>query len=601
MSKREKALVARHQREEEKARKQGLAPPPPLDLSKGKVVKPRKSDVNGEVDKRVKQSVEGDVVDPALGGKGVDGFESTEVQQKAGKPPRTPSPPMNEADFTEEQLQRPSQNYVVLIYEAITNSKTGSLSLPQIYSAIEHKYPYYRFRVTTQGWQSSVRHNLGQHNAFRKVEKEGKGWQWGIVPGATVEKEKRKRPSPPPQPRHPYPYPPGHGQYPMINPQTGVPTYYPYPPGGQHPQQHPHSHPQINGTSGGPQAGNDYFSPYGRAHPGPPNRHGHQTSTPHGYPHAQRGPYPTPPSANHPAGRTYAGSPPNNPTPAQNNPQPQTTHNRSFTQHHAPFPHPAAPPARPPAGTVPSTAIHSAIKRFKDVFVGASSNKARSEQVFDSALRRMRHPEQYDYPPEKVEKSIIDALEGVLEGLRKKELEKMQAAAKASAPTPQADVGAELTSHSASNCVPNAPVQAGSQPSQPVFANRGSLPAVSSKEMLKVLDKNTPTPTPVTAPSIPSSDQTMQPPQPQGQQSTVPTASSANPHITSSAKELHDVSVSSLLRSIPEAPQGRGVQTIGALSPIAGKRALEETSDGGERTWKRERLDARLGEERSES
>ncbi|KAI5794874.1 fork head domain-containing protein, partial [Pyronema domesticum] len=74
----------------------------------------------------------------------------------------------------------PSVSYVIMIYDAISNSPEKQLSLPQIYKAIETKYPYYKFRVTTNGWQSSVRHNLGQHKAFRKVDRAGKGWMWGI-------------------------------------------------------------------------------------------------------------------------------------------------------------------------------------------------------------------------------------------------------------------------------------------------------------------------------------------------------------------------------------------------------------------------------------
>ncbi|KAI5795231.1 fork head domain-containing protein, partial [Geopyxis carbonaria] len=76
---------------------------------------------------------------------------------------------------------KPNHSYVVMCHEAIVASEEKALSLPQIYRAIERKYPYYKFRVTTNGWQSSVRHNLGQNKAFRKVERAGKGWMWGVV------------------------------------------------------------------------------------------------------------------------------------------------------------------------------------------------------------------------------------------------------------------------------------------------------------------------------------------------------------------------------------------------------------------------------------
>ena len=140
--------------------------------------------------------------------KGADIVASTEVNNEAGvtatdkkeakpkKPPRSPSPVFDESKLTEEDLQKPQSSYVVLIHEALTNSTLGTLSLPQIYRAIERKYPYFKLRVTTTGWQSSVRHNLSQHDAFRKVEREGKGWVWGTVPGVPIEKEKRRKASP---------------------------------------------------------------------------------------------------------------------------------------------------------------------------------------------------------------------------------------------------------------------------------------------------------------------------------------------------------------------------------------------------------------------
>ena len=122
-------------------------------------------------------------------------------EQKKGKPKkekkstpkrkRTPSPEINEADYPPEALLKPSASYVVLIHEAISSSERGALTLPEIYKAIERKYPYYKLRVTTNGWQSSVRHNLGQHKAFHKVERSGKGWLWSCTKGVSIEKEKK--------------------------------------------------------------------------------------------------------------------------------------------------------------------------------------------------------------------------------------------------------------------------------------------------------------------------------------------------------------------------------------------------------------------------
>ena len=161
--------------------------------------------------------------------------------KKPIKPPRSPSPVFNEAELTQEQLAKPQSSYVVLIHEALTNSKTGHMSLPQIYRAIERRYPFFKLRVQTQGWQSSVRHNLSQHAAFTKIERDGKGWMWGLVPSVSIEKEKKRRPSPPaaPQqnyqyssqqpryPQHPHPYP--YGNLPAQG-RSAMPFPYPVPP-----------------------------------------------------------------------------------------------------------------------------------------------------------------------------------------------------------------------------------------------------------------------------------------------------------------------------------------------------------------------------------
>ncbi|KAL8898719.1 MAG: hypothetical protein Q9207_006559 [Kuettlingeria erythrocarpa] len=164
---------------------------------------------------------------------------------KPPKPPRSPSPVFDEAQMTAEQLAKPQSSYVVLIHEALSGSKTGQMSLPQIYRAIERKYPFYKLRVQTTGWQSSVRHNLSQHPAFRKIERDGKGWMWGLVPEVSIEKEKKRRMTPPPMPaggyypspqmiQPPYPYsgmppPNSHMSYPPYASYPGPPRAYPPP------------------------------------------------------------------------------------------------------------------------------------------------------------------------------------------------------------------------------------------------------------------------------------------------------------------------------------------------------------------------------------
>lgn len=282
MSKREKAEILRRKKEAEKARKLGLDPG---DLSKVDLSRPRKESREGDgksAEKKIKS--EG----PEGEGATVEGGDQNAEKKsvKISRPLRSPSPEMKESDYTEEQLQRPAANYVVLIHEAISNSKEGKLNLQQIYAAIERKYPYYKFKTSTTGWQSSVRHNLGQHEAFRKAEKEGKGWMWAINPGVSIEKERRKRVTPPPQ-TQPRPYYPGAHPSPYGYPQGGMPPYghpsVPYPP-------------RPPGAPGQPQAGaqqRTYQSPYGGQPLGQAAQPRPAHQSPYGAPGA-RPPYPSP-------------------------------------------------------------------------------------------------------------------------------------------------------------------------------------------------------------------------------------------------------------------------------------------------------------------
>lgn len=218
MSKRQRSQLIKQAKEIEKAKAAGLDPSDiPMLPMKPKAPKRKDSNAIDGEDGDIRESTEnGD-------GTGLGGQRQT----KPMKPPRTPSPEMRESDYTEEQLQRPSANYVVLIHEAISSSSTGQMNLQQIYNYIEKKYPWYKFKTTTSGWQSSVRHNLGQHDAFVKGDKEGKGFNWKINPEVSIEKERRKRQVSPPvnhAQRQTY-YPPQNGYAPYGQPG------YPYHPG----------------------------------------------------------------------------------------------------------------------------------------------------------------------------------------------------------------------------------------------------------------------------------------------------------------------------------------------------------------------------------
>jgi hypothetical protein len=214
MSKRQRSQLIKQAKEIERAKAAGIDPADiPMPSMKPKITKRKDSNaVEGE---------DGDILESTENG---DGLSGERKLMKPSKPPRTPSPEPRVEDYTEDQLQRPTANYVVLIHEAISSSPTGQMNLQQIYNYIERKYPWYKFKTTTSGWQSSVRHNLGQHDAFVKGDKEGKGFNWKVNQEVSIEKERRKRQVSPPvnhAQRQPYYHPPnGYAPYP--------PPGYPY-------------------------------------------------------------------------------------------------------------------------------------------------------------------------------------------------------------------------------------------------------------------------------------------------------------------------------------------------------------------------------------
>ncbi|KAF1950523.1 hypothetical protein CC80DRAFT_509648 [Byssothecium circinans] len=264
MSKRQKSQLVKRGKEIEKAQAAGIDPADlPQPIAKPKIV--RRKESNAGEDEDVRETTEkGDAM----------GTPGDKKPAKPSKPVRTPSPELRITDYTEEQLTRPPSNYVVLIHEAISSSTTGQMNLQQIYNYIEKTYPWYKFRTQTSGWQSSVRHNLGQHDAFVKGDKEGKGYMWRINPNVSIEKERRKR--------HPSPGP--------VNPAQRQQGYYPPPPNG-----YPH-----------------YSQP--GYYPGPP--HGLPPNGPPRPPPSEPPQPRLPPSMARNAGSSMAAAPPSAPTPS---------------------------------------------------------------------------------------------------------------------------------------------------------------------------------------------------------------------------------------------------------------------------------------------
>jgi len=334
-----------------------------------------------------------------------DGSGAEAKVKKEKKPPReeqSPSPDVKESDFTPEQLQKPNANYVVLIYDALSESKSGELSLPEIYRAIARKYPYFKFKVQTTGWQSSVRHNLSQHGAFKKGEKDGKGYKWGLVPGINVEKEKKKRATPPPQIRQ------GNMQPQPIY-QAGFPPYmgpgqYPMPPPGY--QYNPHIPPN---TQPGQPASQYMMQPQQMSYAPPPGPNSHIG----GGPPPGFAP-PLPPQLAPPNGATYsspyAPKPLASTTPQPNNQQPpvsqppapnpapavipqfhqlpqqplETQQSRQPQQPQQPQPNP------PPKQEPPNESVVLFIEKFKATLVSSmiSRNKD-AESIVVSAANRL--------------------------------------------------------------------------------------------------------------------------------------------------------------------------------------------------------------------
>ena len=195
--------------------------------------------------KRKREGEDGDIM---------QSIEENEMENTAEpeKPPpakkarsKSPSPDYPPVEnWTEEQLARPCEPYARLIYDILLDLHPKALPLKQIYRALKTKFPFFVHRVDSEGWQSSVRHNLNQewNKLFEKGEKEGKGFAWKAIPGALQPQADRRlatqqaaasRPKPPPAPRQNVPQGPPQ----QLNWQNSTPF----------PQDGVHLHPSFYG------------------------------------------------------------------------------------------------------------------------------------------------------------------------------------------------------------------------------------------------------------------------------------------------------------------------------------------------------------------
>jgi hypothetical protein len=436
MSKRQRAQLVKQGKEIEKARAAGMDPADiPMSITKPKVSRPRKGSNANPVDgEEIRETTEG----------GEGGAFGDKKQTKPNKPPRTPSPVMKEEDYTEEQLQRPGSNYVVLIHEAISSSETGQMNLQQIYNYIERNYPWYKFKTSTSGWQSSVRHNLSQHDAFTRGDKEGKGYNWRINPDVSIEKERRKRQASPQlshAPRHIY-YPPPDGYPPYANPG-------PYPPGmpAQAPSANGPPRPPPNVESVQPRLPPSVARSAAAASPAP---QGASNASPYASPWAggSLGPRPAtqnpprpypPPNSQHPVSTASAPSgqygvlfPTSAPPQYSSYPRDYATASTGPYGNGAPQPYPSYPPAGSPPTAPPGVQNHSyaphpsgrypssvppnliaQLEAFRTVYLQQSASPIDEETLrVDNAIRAIVHPSQ---PTNLTD--MEDRLRGILIGI----------------------------------------------------------------------------------------------------------------------------------------------------------------------------------------
>lgn len=239
MSKREERLLKKQAQEEAK---KNLPPQEPGEQpQKRKVGRPRKhplpEDAEGQSEKRKYKPRR------SKGEDGEDDGDGEKPAKEKSQKHKTPPLELKREDFTEEQLQKPTKNYQMLIDEIMTAAPPKGYSLKQVYKRIQERWPFFYFCVDTKGWESSVRHNLLGSECFKKID-----GNWHRVPGVPLESGKKRKPSDATvdpragaiyngysHPYHPPPHAQPHGHQPMAHP-TGLsqPNLPPrYPPNGQ--------------------------------------------------------------------------------------------------------------------------------------------------------------------------------------------------------------------------------------------------------------------------------------------------------------------------------------------------------------------------------
>lgn len=398
-------------------------------------------------------------------------------EKKSARPPRSPSPVVDRATLSKEQLLRPNASYLHILHDVLSQAPPEGMGLPQIYNAITKKYLFFKYEVTTVGWQSSVRHNLSQHDMFRRMKREGKGWLWALNPDVPLEKEKKRRVASPSRPAQHPPHLPqmmgtseNYQQPHMMHGPHNFPQPYPmhasqdYP----HPSMipHPYHYPGVS-IPNGQSAHNNVFTQFkppdeipntqpDSSHPGTMMGSTNQGVGPKVLPlsllksvadssSTYQSPYqsippirPSEPSVQRPAsaatlvngldGARDPGTvePPPPPLPP---PPPQRTASETPTaQLNCPSPSPAAhtqplgPASAPATNTSPE--ITQAIEQFKTNLVSSMKDHQHGEALVSSAINRVLGNQASSSLPgneeDPQEKTIMQIFSGMLDNLKKK-------------------------------------------------------------------------------------------------------------------------------------------------------------------------------------
>lgn len=201
-STRQKREEARRLKEAQaKAENGGVTPPPSNRAKQSQASGPARQQIKeskGETRKYTKRKNPGDNVLPSIEDEedvddAEDGDNRALKRARKSKSPSPEYPPLE--SLSKEQLQKPQEPYAQQLYSLLLDCHPRALTLRQIYRAMKLRWPYYRHEVDTIGWQSSVRHNLNNHqtSSFVKGKKEGKGFFWTARPGQPPKNDSEKK------------------------------------------------------------------------------------------------------------------------------------------------------------------------------------------------------------------------------------------------------------------------------------------------------------------------------------------------------------------------------------------------------------------------